>query len=326
MHTGPDMIRWFMTFAVLFITTTCVAAQIDFPNRPVRVIVPQPPGASTDLTARLVAQKLADALGQPVIVDNRPGAGSIIGTDLVAKATPDGYTLLVVASSITINPSLHPNLAFNPLRDLAPITQLSAFPNMLTVHPSLPVKTVADLIAVAKAQPGKLNYGSSGTGTGTHLSAELFKYMTGVSMVHIPFKGGGQAVTALIGGQVQLNFATIPSVLPHVRSGKLRAVAVTTVKRSAAVPDIPTIAESGLPGYDHGPWNGLLAPAKTPAAIIARLNSEAAKAMQSAEMKTVLNTEGAEPVGNSPQAFGAILREETAKWAQVIKAAGIKAD
>ena len=326
MHTGPDMIRRLMTFAVLSISTTCAAAQIDFPNRPVRVIVPQPPGASTDLTARLVAQKLADALGQPVIVDNRPGAGSIIGTDLVAKATPDGYTLLVVASSITINPSLHPNLAFNPLRDLAPITQLSAFPNMLTVHPSLPVKTVADLIAVAKAQPGKLNYGSSGTGTGTHLSAELFKYMTGVSMVHIPFKGGGQAVTALIGGQVQLNFATIPSVLPHVRSGKLRAVAVTTVKRSAAVPDIPTIAESGLPGYDHGPWNGLLAPAKTPAAIIARLNTEAAKAMQSAEMKTVLNTEGAEPVGNSPQAFGAILREETAKWAQVIKAAGIKAD
>lgn len=326
MHTGPAMIRRLMTFAVLSIATTCAAAPIDFPNRPVRVIVPQPPGASTDLTARLVAQKLADALGQPVIVDNRPGAGSIIGTDLVAKATPDGYTLLVVASSITINPSLHPNLAFNPLRDLAPITQLSAFPNMLTVHPSLPVKTVADLIAVAKAQPGKLNYGSSGTGTGTHLSAELFKYMTGVSMVHIPFKGGGQAVTALIGGQVQLNFATIPSVLPHVRSGKLRAVAVTTVKRSAAVPDIPTIAESGLPGYDHGPWNGMLAPAKTPAAIIARLNTEAAKAMQSAEMKTVLNTEGAEPVGNSPQAFGAILREETAKWAQVIKAAGIKAD
>lgn len=302
------------------------AAQADFPHRPIRVVVPQPPGASTDLTARLVAQKLADALGQPVIVDNRPGAGSIIGTELVAKAAPDGYTLLVVASSITINPSLHPNLGFDPLRDLAPITQLSAFPNMLTVHPALPVKTVADLIALAKAQPGRLNYGSSGTGTGTHLSAELFKYMTGITMVHIPFKGGGQAVTALIGGQVQLNFATIPSVLPHVRSGKLRAVAVTTAKRSPAVPEIPTIAEAGVPGYDHGPWNGMLAPARTPAAIIARLNAEAAKAMHTAELKTVLNTDGAEPIGNSPQAFGAILREETAKWSKVIKAAGIKAD
>jgi tripartite-type tricarboxylate transporter receptor subunit TctC len=302
------------------------AAQSDFPHKPIRVVVPQPPGASTDLVARLIAQKLSDALRQPVIVENRPGAGSIIGTELVAKATPDGYTLLVVASSITINPSLHPNLSFEPLRDLAPITQLSAFPNMLTVHPALPVKTVADLIAVARAQPGRLNYGSSGTGTGTHLSAELFKYMTGVSMVHIPFKGGGQAVTALIGGQVQLNFATVPSVLPHVRSGKLRAIAVTTLQRSPAVPELPTIAESGVPGYDHAPWNGMLASAGTPAAIIARLNGEAAKAMQTPELRSVLSSEGAEPVGNSPQAFGAILREETAKWAKVIKAAGIKAD
>ncbi len=301
-------------------------AQSGYPAKPIRIVVPQPPGASTDLVARLVAQKLADAFRQPVVVDNRPGAGSIIGTDLVAKAPPDGYTLLVVASSITINPSLHKNLPFDPLRDLAPVTQLSAFPNMLTVHPAVPVKTVADLIALAKAQPGQLNYGSSGTGTGTHLSAELFKYMTGVSMVHIPFKGGGQAVTALIGGQVQLNFATVPSVLPHVRAGRLRAVAVTTAQRSPAAPETPTIAESGVPGFDHGPWNGMLAPAKTPAAIIARLNAEVTKAVHSAEMKAVLNTDGAEPVGNTPEAFGAILRSDTAKWAQVIKAAGIKAD
>jgi tripartite-type tricarboxylate transporter receptor subunit TctC len=326
MHNVSGKAGFVIALALSGIATTSDAARLDYPTKPIRVVVPQPPGASTDLTARLVAQKLAEALGQPVVVDNRPGAGSIIGTELVAKAAPDGYTLLVVASSITINPSLHPNLSFDPLRDLTPITQLSAFPNMLTVHPALPVKTVADLIALAKAQPGRLNYGSSGTGTGTHLSAELFKYMTGVKMVHIPFKGGSQAVTALIGGQVQLNFATIPSVLPHVRSGKLRAVAVTTAKRSPAVPDVPTIAESGVPGYDHGPWNGLLAPAKTPAAIVARLNMEAAKAMHTAELKTVLNTDGAEPVGNSAQAFGAILREETAKWAKVIKAAGIKAD
>lgn len=214
--------------------------QKNYPTKPVRIVVPQSAGASTDLVARLTAQKLAEAFGQPVIVDNRPGAGSIVGTDLVAKAIPDGYTLLVVASSVTINPSLHKNLPFDPIRDLAPITQLSAYPNMLTVHPSLPVKSVQDLIAYAKSKPGQINYGSSGTGTGTHLSAELFKNMTGVEMVHIPYKGGAPAVTALLGGQVQLNFASIQSVLPHVRSGKLRAVAVTTAKRSPAAPDVPT--------------------------------------------------------------------------------------
>ena len=298
----------------------------NYPSKPIRIVVPQSAGGSTDLTARLVAQKLADALGQPVVVDNRPGAGSIIGTDIVAKAAPDGYTLLVVASSITINPSLHKKLPFDPVRDLAPITQLSAFPNMLTVHPALPVKTVRELIALAQAKPGQINYGSSGTGTGTHLSAELFKSMTGVDMVHVPYKGGGPAVTALLGGQVQLNFATIPSVLPHVRAGKLRAVAVTTIKRSPAVPEVPTIAESGVPGYDHGPWNGMLAPAKTPRTVIARLSAEVARIVHLPEAKAVLVHEGAEPVGNTPEEFAAIIRAETAKWEKVIRAAGIKAD
>jgi len=298
----------------------------NYPNKPVRIVVPQSAGGSTDLTARLVAQKLSDALGQPVVVDNRPGAGSIIGTDLVAKATPDGYTLLVVASSITLNPSLYKKLPFDPIRDLAPITQLSAFPNMLVVHPSLPVKSVRDLIALAKSRPGQINYGSSGAGTGTHLSAELGKYMTGVELVHVPYKGGGPAVIALLGGQVQLDFATIPSVLPHVRAGKLRAVAVTTLRRSPAAPEVPTIAESGVPGYDHGPWNGMLAPAKTPRAIIARLNAEVARIVHMPEAAGVLVHEGAEPVGNTPEAFAAVIRTETAKWAKVIKAAGIKAD
>ena len=301
-------------------------AQSTYPVRPVRIIVPQSAGASTDLTARLIGQKLTAAFGQNFIVDNRPGAGSIIGTDLVAKAAPDGYTLLVVASSITLNPTLHKNLPFDPVRDLAPITQLSAFPNLLTVHPGVPVKTVKDLIALAKAKPGSINYGSSGTATGTHLSAELFKYMTGIDMVHVPYKGGGPAVQALLGGQVQLNFATIVSVLPHMRGGKLRGVAVTTAKRSPAAPEIPTIAESGVPGYDHGPWNGFLAPAKTPRAVIAKLNEETARVLQLPETRAVLNSEGAEPVGNKPEEFGAIVRDETAKWAKVIKAAGIKAD
>jgi tripartite-type tricarboxylate transporter receptor subunit TctC len=301
-------------------------AQAPYPTKPVRLIVPQSPGASTDLTARLIAQKLSAAFGQPVVVDNRPGAGSIIGTDLVAKAAPDGYTLLVVASSITLNPSLHRNLPFDVLRDLAPITQLSAFPNLLTVHPALPVKTVKDLIALAKAKPGSLNYGSSGSATGTHLSAELFKYMTGIDMVHVPYKGGGPAVQALLGGQVQLNFATIVSVLPHVRSGKLRAIAVTTAKRSPSMPEIPTIAESGVPGYDHGPWNGFLAPARTPRAVIARLNEETARILHLPETKAVFTNEGAEPVGNKPEEFGAIIKAETAKWGKVIQSAGIKAD
>ena len=294
----------------------------QYPARPIRIVVPQSAGASTDLTARLIGQKLNVVFGQPVIVDNRPGAGSIIGTDLVAKATPDGYTLLVVASSITLNPTLHKNLPFDPVRDLAPITQLSSFPNMLVVQPAVPVKTVKDLIALAKAKPRGINYGSSGTGTGTHLSAELFKYMTGVDMVHVPYKGGGPAVQALLGGQVQLNFATIVSVLPHVRGGKLRGVAVTTAKRSPSAPDVPTIAESGVPGYDHGPWNGFLAPAKTPRTVIARLNEEVARILHTPETRAVFTNEGAEPVGNKPEEFGAIIRDETAKWAKVIRAAG----
>jgi tripartite-type tricarboxylate transporter receptor subunit TctC len=302
------------------------AAEPAYPVRPIRIIVPQSAGASTDLVARLMAQKMAERLGHPVIVDNRPGAGSILGTDLVAKATPDGYTLLVVASSITLNPSMHKKLPFDPIRDLAAITQLSAFPNLLTVHPSVPVTTVQELIALAKSKPGQINYGSSGSGTGTHLSAELFKYMTGVDMVHIPYKGGGPAVTALLAGEVQLNFATIPSVLPHVRNNRLRAIAVTTAKRSAAAPEVPTIAESGVPGYDHGPWNGMLAPAKTPAAIITRLNEEAARVLQTPEMKAVLAKDGSEAVGNKPEEFAAIIKNETAKWAKVIKAAGIVAD
>lgn len=323
-----NKLRCTLTLLPMLIAAATAAAQpaMNYPNKPLRIIVPQSAGGSTDLTARLVAQKLSDALGQPVVVDNRPGAGSIIGTDLVAKATPDGYTILVVASSITINPSLYKKLPFDPVRDLAPITQLSAFPNILVVHPAVPVKTVQELMALAKAKPGQLNYGSSGSGTGTHLSAELFKSMTGVDMVHVPYKGGGPAVTALIGGQVQLNFATIPSVLPHVRAGKLRAVAVTTLKRSSAAPEVPTIAESGVPGYDHGPWNGMLAPAKTPKAIIARLNAEVAKIVHLPEAKAVLVHEGAEPVGNAAEAFAAIIRAETVKWEKVIRAAGIKAD
>jgi tripartite-type tricarboxylate transporter receptor subunit TctC len=321
-----------MSSGILWVLTTILPmaalaqAPVQYPARPIRIVVPQSPGASTDTTARLIAQRLTTALGQTVLVDNRPGAGSVIGTEVVAKATPDGHTLLVVASSITLNPILHKNLSWDPILDFAPITQLSSFPNILVVHPAVPVKTVKDVIALAKAKPGALNYGSAGTATGTHLSAELFKHMTGTDMVHVPYKGGGAAMPALMGGQVQLMFATTVSALPHVRAGKLRAIAVTSPKRSPSAPDVPTIAESGVPGYDHTPWNGFLAPAKTPRAIVARLNEETARILHTPDTKAIFMNEGAEPVGNKPEEFGAIIKSEIAKWGKVIQAAGIKAD
>jgi tripartite-type tricarboxylate transporter receptor subunit TctC len=316
----------FRAFAAAFIVLLAAEAAAQYPSRPIRIIVPQSPGASTDLTARLIGQKLSESFQQPVVVDNRPGAGTTHGTDMVVRATPDGYTLLVVASSISINPSIYKKLPYDTLRDLAPITQLSAFPNLLVVHPSVPVKTVQDLLALVKAKPGQLNYASAGTGTGTHLSAELFKNMTGADMVHVPYKGGGPAVTALIGGQVQLMFGTTVTLLSHVRAGKLRPVAVTTTKRSPAAPDVPTIAESGVPGFDHGPWNGLFTTARTPASVIARIHGEVVKILFSPEVKGVLNKEGAEPVGNTPAQFAGVMKSEIAKWEKVIKAAGIKAD
>jgi tripartite-type tricarboxylate transporter receptor subunit TctC len=266
------------------------------------------------------------ALGQSVIVDNRPGAGSVIGTDVVAKAAPDGYTLLAVAVSFGMSPSLYKNLPFDPVRDFAPISLLSSLPNILVVHPSLPVKSVKELIAFAKARPGQLNFGSSGVATGTHMSMELLKHMTGIEMVHVPYKGGAPSVTALMSGEVQITFATISTALPHVKSGRLRALAVSTARRSPAAPEVPAIAEAGVKGYDYASWIGLLAPAKTPQPIIARLNAEAVKALQTPEIKAILAVEGSEPVGNSPGQFAAILKTEVARWAQVVKAAGIKAD
>ena len=297
-----------------------------YPARPIRIVVPQTPGASTDMTARLIAQRLSPVLGQPVIVENRPGAGSIVGTEIVAKATPDGHTLLVVASSIVLNPILQKNLPFDPQRDLAPIAQLSSFPNLLVVHPAVPAKSVQELVALAKTKPGTLNYGSAGTATGTHLSAELFKYMTGTDMVHVPYKGGGAAIPALLGGQVQLMFSTTVAALPQVRAGKLRALGVTSAKRTPSAPDVPTIAEAGVPGYDHSAWNGLFAPAKTPRAIITRLNGEVVQILHSPDIKAIFLKEGAEPVGNKPEEFAAILKSESVKWTKLVQASGMKAD
>ncbi len=302
------------------------AAAQDFPTRPVRIIVPQSAGGSTDLAARVVAQKLGDALRQNIVVDNRPGAGSINGTEIVAKALPDGHTLLAVAASFTITPALATHLAFDPVRDFAPVTQLADLAHILVVHPSVPVKSVKELIALAKAKPGVLNYASSGIATSTHLAAELFMYMTGTQMVNVPYKGGAPAMVAMLGGQCQVNFATSSTSLPHIKAEKLRALAVTTARRSVFLPELPTLAEAGVAGYAHSSWVGILAPAKTPRPVMERLNSELVKIVHSSEVKSLLLREGLESLGNTQKEFETVIATEVAKWRKLVKAAGIKAD
>jgi tripartite-type tricarboxylate transporter receptor subunit TctC len=291
----------------------------------VRLIVPQSAGGSTDVVARVIVQRMTESLGQNVIVDNRPGAGSVNGTDLVAKATPDGHTALVVAASFSINPAIRKNLPYDPMRDFTPVSQLVRLPHILVVHPSVPVTSVKELIALAKAKPGVLNYGISGIATSTHMAGELFMYMTGTRMIGIPYKGGAPGMTALLSGEVQLYFATISTAIPHIRSGRLRALGVTTAKRSVAAPEFPTIAEAGVPGYEHSSWVGMLAPAKVPPPVLAKLNGEAVKAVQNPEVKALLLRDGLEAVGNSPAEFDRIIKSEVAKWIKVAKAANIKA-
>ena len=297
-----------------------------WPARPIRIIVPQSAGGSTDQVARPFGKLLGEALGQSVLIENRPGAGSVVGTDLVAKAAPDGYTLLAVAVSFAINPSLYKKLPFDPLRDFAPVALLASFPNVLVVSPTLPVKSVQELIVYTKANPGKLNYGSSGIGSGTHLSMELFRHMAAIEMVHVAYKGGAPAVNALLAGEVQVNLATIGTAISQIKAGKLRALAVSSKGRVSVLPDVPTVAEAGLPGYEYDSWIGLLAPAKTPRSVIARLAAEAAKAIHAPEIKALLALEGAEPVGNSPDEFAAILQTEVARWKRLVDASGIKSE
>jgi tripartite-type tricarboxylate transporter receptor subunit TctC len=295
-----------------------------YPSRPIRIIVPQSPGGTTDFTARLIAPRLSERIGQSVVVDNRAGAGSLIGTDLVAKSVPDGYTLLVVASSLTIIPSMYRKVPFDPVQDFAPVTTLSSYPNLIVVHPSVPTNTVRELIALAKAKPGTLNYGSGGTGTGTQLGALLFASMAGVNIVHVPYKGGGPALTALLAGEVQLYFAPMPSALPLARAGRLKALAVTSRKRSPAMADTPSVAEAGLPDYDESTWNGLLAPARTPSAVIWKLNGELKAILTAPATRERLIGEGAEPAWSIPEAFAGMIKREVDKWAKVIRQAGIQ--
>jgi tripartite-type tricarboxylate transporter receptor subunit TctC len=299
----------------------------SWPAKPVRMVIPFPAGGTTDILGRVAAQKLSEALGQQVIPDNRPGASGNIGTEQVARAAPDGYTLLTApGSTLTIHPSLYPKLGFDPLKDFAPITILAGVPNLLVVHPSLPARNVKELIALAKSKPDQLNYASTGAGQSTHLSMELFKSMAGVKIVHVPYKGSAPAVTDLLGGHVPMMFDNMPSALPHVKAGKLRALGVSTSKRSATAPDVPTVAESGLPGFDVTVWFAVLAPAATPRDITDRLHRTLVKALQAGDVRERLASQGAEAVGNTPEQFTAQMKTDLAKWAKVVKDANIRLD
>jgi tripartite-type tricarboxylate transporter receptor subunit TctC len=296
----------------------------NYPTRAIRLVVHSSPGGSSDILGRLIAQRLTEALGQQVVVENRAGASGIIGVDVVVKSPPDGYTLLISQTSLAINPSMFPKIPYNALRDLAPITQIVDGPNVMTVHPSVPAKSVKQLIALAKSRPEGLIIGSPGQGTSPHLSAELFNAMAGVKIAQVQYKGAGLAIVGLLSGEVSVMFPTTPTVVGYLRAGRLRALGVTTAKRTQALPDVPTLSEAGLLGYESTQWFGILAPAGTPRPIIDRLNQEIVRIMQSPAVKQRITGDGMEVVAGTPEAFGAHIKSETEKWAKVIRAMGIK--
>ena len=327
-----------MTYAIKLLAASILASSYlsanamaqsaaSYPSKPIRIVVPFTAAGTTDIVARAVGADMARVFGQAVAIENRAGAGGNLGSDVVAKAAPDGYTLLVGAvSPQAINVSLYSNMPYDVMRDFEHISLLAAVPNLLEVHPGVPVKTVKELIEYARARPGKLAYASSGNGTSIHLSAELFKAMTGVDMLHIPYKGSAPAVADLVAGQVQLMFDNLPSSIQQVRAGKLRAIAVTSLRRSPVLPDVPTIAESGLPGYEASSWFGMHAPAKTSKDIVNKLHATVAKALRTPEMIERFTSLGADPVGNTPEQFTEFVRDEIAKWAKVVKASGAKVE
>ncbi len=310
------------------LTALCMAAgpaiALGYPEKSIRLIVPFAPGGTNDIVARLAGAKLAERVGQSVVVDNRAGGSAAIGTELAAKALPDGYTLLIVNINFVINPAMMDRLPYDALRDFAPITLLATSPVVLASHPAFPVTTVKELIAYARANPGKLNYSTSSAGSTTHIPMELLASMAGIRMVPIHYKGGGPAMIDLLSGRVPLGFTTILSVQPYLRADRLRAIAVSSAKRSSALPNVPTVAESGLPGYDFAGWWGVVAPARTPAPIINRLNAEFAKIQHEPDMRDRLGNEGAEPQTNTPEEFAKFLRAETAKWGKVAKDSGLR--
>jgi tripartite-type tricarboxylate transporter receptor subunit TctC len=295
-----------------------------YPTRPIRFIAPYVPGGGVDFVSRVIATKLSETIGQQVIVENRPGGGTNIGSELVARAAPDGYTLLVGGVPNTVNMILFKKLPYDVIRDFAPVTQTTTAPNILAVHPSLPVRSVKDLIALAKSRKGELTFASAGIGSSNHLSGELFRVLAGVDIIHVPYKGGGAAVVDLIAGQVSMYFGTTPSTVPHVRTGKLRALGVTTLKRSRAAPDIPTMDEAGLKGFDNAAWHGLFAPAATPAAVVNKLSSEVVKVLRLPEIVERMAAQGVDVIASTPAELAAFVKQDLIKYDKLVKAAGIK--
>ncbi len=324
MHLAARLGR--LALSVLLVGLWLNAPAHAYPDRPVHLIVPYPPGGTADSLTRIVAQKLGETLGQQVVVENRPGAGSIIGTEAAAKAAPDGYTLLMTSAGLTINASLYANLPYDTAQAFSPVSLVVTSPNLLVVNPDVPVSSVRELIALAKSKPGQLNYASAGTGTGTHLSGELFKSMAGVDIVHIPYKGDAPALLDVLAGRVEMLFIGPSPSMPHIKAGKLRALAVTTARRSSVAPDLPTVAESGLPGFEVNAFQGVVAPAGTPKEIVSRLHAAIVEILRVPDVRERLTGQGFDPVGSTPEEFGAFLERELAKWAKLIQAIGLRSE
>ncbi len=312
----------------MYTATLVSAAQAQtYPAKAVRIVVPFPAGGSLDVVVRTLAPRLSEALAQPVVIDNRSGAGGATGTELVAKSPPDGYTVLAgTIGGLAVSPTLNPRLGYSTLRDLAPVTQLVNVSYIVTLHPSVPARSIRDLLALARSRPGKLNYGSSGAGTGPHLAGELMNLMAGVKIVHVPYKGSAPAQTALMSGEVDLNFENTLLVLPHLASGRLRPLAATGETRQKLLPDLPTVAESGLPGFSASGWYGMMTPAAVPRDIVARLNTEVTRLLRTPDIAERLDKMAAEPAPGTPEQFGAFVRREIDKWAKVVRAANMKVD
>ena len=318
---------YFVVAAACAVTSTTTCAQVkNFPNRPVRIIVPVPPGGIVDVVVRLLAQKMTEVMGQSVVIDNRPGASTNIGTEMVARAPGDGYTLLSNSLPLVVNHTLFAKLPFDVVKDFAPVSLVAGASYVIVVHPSVPAKSVGELIALARAKPGLLNYSSAGNGSNLHVAAELFKNMSGTNLVHVPYKGGGPALTAILGGECDLSFLGLVAVLPQINAGRVRALAITSTARSPLLPDLPTVAEAGVPGYEFSSWVGILAPASTPANIVAALNEFIVKAMRAPDLSARFNKEGADVIASSPAEFAAYIGAELSRWAKVVKESGMKAD
>ena len=314
-----------LALALLCIAAAAPARAADYPTRPVKWVVPYPPAGTTDVLARIVAQWLTEKLGQPFVIENKPGAGNNLGTEMVVKAPPDGYTMLLVNPANGINATLYKELSFNVIRDIAPVAGLVRTPNVMEVTPSFPAKTVAEFIAYCKANPGKINMASSGSGTSVHLSGELFKSLTGCQMLHVPYKGAGPALTDLMGGQVDVIFDNLPSSIGHIKSGKIRALAVTSAERDPSLPDVPTVAET-VPGYEATAWFGIGMPKGTPKDVVEKINAEVNRALVDPKMRARLAELGGKPIAGSPEDFGKVIAAETAKWEKVVISSGAKVE